>query len=41
MWLSPSTTPLLLTFFAPEFFLREEEAAKGAVPGPADRGSSL
>ena len=41
MWLSLSTTPLLLALFAPEFFLREEGAAKGAVPGPAGRGSSL
>jgi protein-S-isoprenylcysteine O-methyltransferase len=41
VWFSLLTTLLLLAFFAPEFVLRKKGAAKGAAPGPADRGSSF
>jgi protein-S-isoprenylcysteine O-methyltransferase Ste14 len=40
VWLSLLTALLLLAFLALEFFLRKE-GAKGAAPGPADRGSSV
>src|SRR5262249_46328553 len=39
--LSLLTTLLLLAFFALEFLLRKEGAAKDAAPGPLDRGSSF